>query len=677
MPNRKRILLAALLVGVFFLIGTIVLAVVYYSVGGYFDPPRRPLTAVSTLAGEGSGIGEPFGIAERSGEIYVSDGITRKIWRIKKGKAPIEFSAGFNTPSAIAFTSSGDLIVADTGSHTIKKVSRGSVDIIAGVENEFGDADGPALSAKFNAPVGLTVLRDDSIVVADTYNDKIKLIKDGSVTTLAGSRRGFADGAAGQAKFDTPCGVAVFDDGTIIVADTMNARIRVISSDGLVSTAAGRGDGDSRDGTLLDAGFYRPFSMAISSAGDLYIGDGNALRVIPNGPLPLVRTISKRQRGFADGPVFAARYNRISGIAVTGDGEVLVADSDNAAVRRISRENDSKSGLAEYVPRTKRTDPTEFRARASGRWPYDPPEAKRDVAGTLGEIRGRLVDQDSEVWFHNGLDIAGGYGERARFIRDETVLSPVSVENYDTLRELIRLPTIGYIHIRLGRDSSNKAFGDSRFQFDPDMKGVRVRRGSSFRSGDVIGTLNPMNHVHLIAGPPGDEMNALDALWLPGVSDTITPVIEETKLFDQNWIPVETKGPDKRIILAGKTRVVVRAFDRMDGNPDRRRLGVFRLGYQVLDRDHSVHTETAWNISFDRNPASDAVKYAYATGSHSGATGETIFNYIVTNKVDGDSFSEGFLDPASLNSGSYVLRVFAADFFGNIATKDINFEVEK
>ena len=82
-----------------------------------------------------------------------------------------------------------------------------------------------------------------------------------------------------------------------------------------------------------------------------------------------------------------------------------------------------------------------------------------------------------------------------------------------------------------------------------------------------------------------------------------------------------------------------------------------------------------WNISFDRNPDPAAVKFAYAQGSKSGATGETIFKYIVTNMIDGDSFSEGFLDAGYLPKGDFVLRAFAADYFGNTISKDILFEV--
>ncbi len=678
MRKRHRLVPVIIIAGLMLIAAISILAAVYFGVFGWWEPSGRPLTSVTTFAGLNNEFGEPFGIAIKGSDVYVSDGLNNKIWRTSAGREPVEFAAGLSTPSAIAFDKNGELIVADTGSHTIKKIdTTGTVSVLAGTDGQFGDSDGPALSARFNAPIGVAVLEDGSIAVADTYNDKIKLIRDGSVNTVAGSTRGFADGTAANARFDTPCGVLGWSNGSILVADTMNSRVRIVTRTGIVATVAGSGDADARDGALFEASFYRPFTIAAGPDASLFIGDNNAVRAIRNRPIPVVETISDHRRGFVDGELPIARFNRISGIAVNDEYEVFVADSDNAAVRRISAETGSKSGAPEYTVRTTRTDPGEFRTRQPARWPYDPPEAARDIAGTLGEIRDEYTNENSRPRFHNGLDIAGAYGEKARFLRDEKVLNPLSAENFNTLRELIRLPTVGYIHIRLGRDQANRSFNDERFQFNPEMNGVRVRRGTEFKAGEVIGTLNAMNHIHMIAGPSGDEMNALDALVLPGVADTIAPTIENVTFFDQSWLPVETKGPAKRITFASNTRIVVRAFDRMDGNPERRRLGVYRLGYQVLDRDRSPVTDVIWNISFDRNPSPDAVKFAYAVGSKSGPTGETIFSYIVTNKVSGEAFSEGFLDPAQLAPGEYVLRVVAADYFGNTTSKDINFEAAK
>ena len=651
-----------------------VAAAMYFTLCPCGGPPNRPYTSVRTIAGTKGEFGEPFGVAVKDGAVYVSDGEAGKIWLIEADSPPVEFAQGLETPSAIAFDKNGDLIVADTGSHTIKKIdTSGKISIIAGTEAQFGDVDGPALSAKFNAPVGLTVQDDGAIIIADTYNDKLKVISNGIVTTLAGSSRGFADGSAAYVKFDTPCSVAAWNDGRIIVADTLNSRIRVVERDGTTWTLAGNGMPDIFDGGPLEASFYRPSAIALGPGGALFIADHDSLRAIQNRAFPFVETISKPRRGFIDGPPKFSQFNRISGIAFVGP-ELFIADSGNSALRVLSPQFGLKPQLS-ITDQKVRTDPAKFRTRQPARWPYLPPQAKRDIAGTMGELRGEVEGDNPDIHFHNGLDIAGGYGEKAYFIHDEKVLNPASTENYATLRELIRLPEIGYIHIRLGRDSANKPFGDSRFQFNSDMTGVRVRRGTMFLAGGIIGTLNPMNHVHLIAGPSGDEMNALEALILPGIIDTTPPTIEGVELFDENWTPIETVAKASRIKLAGKIRIVVRAFDRVDGNPERRRLGVFRLGYQILLKDLSPMSDIDWNISFDRNPDPAAVKFAYAQGSKSGATGETIFKYIVTNKINGDSFSEGFLDAGYLPKGDFVLRAFAADYFGNTISKDILFEV--
>ncbi|MFN2411604.1 MAG: hypothetical protein ABR535_00905 [Pyrinomonadaceae bacterium] len=97
--------------------------------------------------------------------------------------------------------------------------------------------------------------------------------------------------------------------------------------------------------------------------------------------------------------------------------------------------------------------------------------------------------------------------------------------------------TLGYIIFAWGRDQNNRLFNDGRFQFERDEFGklvdVRVPRDTRFAAGEAIGRLNRLNHVHLITGRPGNEMNALEALALPGVSDRIKPIIERVELYDE------------------------------------------------------------------------------------------------------------------------------------------------
>jgi sugar lactone lactonase YvrE len=650
------------------------------------DEPRN-FQRVVTVTGFDDKISEPFGIAERDGDIYVSDGQYGKIFKIKSGSERIEFATGLNTPSGVAFDSDGNLLVADSGTSTIRKFdSNGTVSTIAGIENKRGFADGEASAATFSSPVGITINKNGKIFVSDTYNDRIRVIENGVVRTLAGGNRGYADGSGIEARFDTPLGIAIWGE-RLLVADAGNRRLRVVEPDGSVWTLAGDGSYELRDGLPLLAGFVRPTAVSLSADGVIYVADSNAIRMIGGNVLAFVETISGGGRGFRDGTLRASQFNRPSGIAFNSEGELLIADSDNGLVRKLAFADKTAEGKkgdktqeTAPEPALKQITAEEFRTLQPPRWPYDLADAKRDIAGTLGEIRGGLKDASSQAWFHNGLDIAGGYGEVARFVRDEKVLDPLAADNFNTLRELIRMPTLGYIHIRLGRDANNVNFGDERFVFDYDpvgkaMSGVRVPRGAAFKAGEAIGTLNAMNHVHLVAGRSGSEMNALAALSLPGVSDSVLPVIEKVTLFDESWNEIETTSANARIKLTGKTRVVVRAFDRMDGNPERRRLGLYRLGYTVTKKPAEAGTQNFWTITFDKMPPNDAVRFVYAQDSHSGATGETIFNYIVTNRLDGKRYGEGFIDPATLSPGQYTIRVSAEDFFGNTATKDISIEV--
>lgn len=658
----------------------LLLAMTLFAAACSFPTKTAPIvfSNVRTILHEQEKFGEPFGIAARGNEIFFSDGETGKIWRVDEARNFTAVSDKFDTPSQIAFDKNGDLIVADAGTHTIKKlkIETGAIETIAGVENRKGFADGTATAALFNAPIGVAVA-EEAIYVADTYNDKIRVVKNGAVSTVAGDVKGFADGSVAAAKFDTPCGLAIWKD-KLLVADTGNRRLRIVEPYKTVWTFAGNGAEDERDDFPNDASFVEPTAVTVDRFGVIYVADGNSIRIIGRRFFPFVETLTATKRGFADGALRESKFNRPSGLAADENGNLFVADADNQTIRVLTGAENVGAEITKAAIEKMRGTPAEFRRRAAARWTYDPPQSKREIAGTLGEIRGERESFDSQIWFHNGLDIVGGYGETARFIRPEKVLQPIAVENFSTLRELIRMPTLGYIHIRLGRDKDDRVFGDPRFGFfynaPGKIGGVRVPRGAKFQAGEAIGTLNPMNHVHLIAGRRGAEMNALDALELPGISDSIAPTIQQISLYNENWQRLgETENKPARIKLDGKTRIVARAHDRMDGNAERRRLGVFKIGYQILQADETPVSEMNWTISFDRLPEPEAARFVYAVGSKSGATGETIFDYIASNRVNGDEYREDFFDAGGLANGEYILRVAAADFFGNQTFKDVNF----
>jgi hypothetical protein len=220
-------------------------------------------------------------------------------------------------------------------------------------------------------------------------------------------------------------------------------------------------------------------------------------------------------------------------------------------------------------------------------------------------------------------------------------------------------------------------FDDSRFIAVNNSEGklgrVRVKRGTRFRPGDAVGTINKMYHVHMNVGPPGGEINPL-SLAPVGFKDDIPPTIEKDgiQLFDANGARVKDKQGE-RLMVNGPVRIVVDAFDRTNMNPDRRRLGLFKLGYQVLKPDGTPalgFEEPRVNILFNRLPGNrEATKVAYADESGITVYGSktTRFLYEVTNTVRDGHVARGVWDTTQLPKGDYVLRIIAADFSGNEA----------
>lgn len=719
------------------------------------EKSRAPLSQAQTIAGLGAdgkaGFLDPFGVAcATDGDVFVTDGERGELWRIAPNGDAKVIASNLNTPSAVAVAPDNSLIVAETGAHRIVRVdaSNGSVKTIAGVPGLSGFRDGDAAQSLFDAPIGVAVGvvdgKDETIFVADTYNDRIRAIdKRGEVRTVAGGEQGFADGAKDAARFDTPCGVAFENPNVLIVADTGNNRLRRVSleanSFGAVTTLAGNGDARESD-DASNVSFNEPTSVAIDGEGKIYVADaaGGAIRVLQFGareqtrnenanasaaqqetssqaspspsshssspqPSPstspqssnvIVKTLTGGA-GLADGALEKARVLRPSGIAVASDGTVIFADTGNGLVRAIVAEG-NECGItlsAEQADRLKRSDPNGFRRAAPARWSYDPPQRAREIAATFGEVRG-FVEPGKEAHFHNGLDVPGALGETVRAVRAERVMRPLSVNDVGTARERIRLPTLGYIHVRIGRDAAEKNLDERKFVLRRDEKGrvvnVRVRRGTTFNAGDAIGVLNTQYHVHLIAGRAGSEMNALAALELPGVKDTTAPTIERIQFYDRDWRELKTDEKSgaqfkktsatqtyqkARVTLSGDVRVVVTAYDQMDDNLARRRLGLYRLGYQILKTDGAPapgFDEPRWTISFETLPegGDEAVRLVYAPGSQAGYSPQAVFAYIVTNIARDRHAREDFWQTSQLPSGDYTVRVTALDFFGNRTTRD-------
>ncbi|MEI6393784.1 MAG: Ig-like domain-containing protein [Verrucomicrobiota bacterium] len=189
-------------------------------------------------------------------------------------------AARFNYPEGVAVDSAGNVYVADTGYDTIRKVTPdGVVTTLAGDVNMDGSADGTGSAARFYEPRGLALDSTGNLYVADSMNHTIRKMTPGRVvTTLAGlaGSSGSADGTGSTARFDHPTGVAVDSAGNVYVGDTYNDTIRKVTPDGVVTTLAGlAGTSGRADGTGSAARFQDPSGIAVDSAGTLYVADAN------------------------------------------------------------------------------------------------------------------------------------------------------------------------------------------------------------------------------------------------------------------------------------------------------------------------------------------------------------------------------------------------------------------
>jgi hypothetical protein len=250
-------------------------------------------------------------------------------------------AARFNHPEGIA-SDGTNLYVADTGNNTIRQIviSTKAVTTLAGVAGAVGTADGTGTAARFNYPTGIST-HGGYVYVADTDSHTIRkiVISSGVVTTLAGkaATAGSADGTGSGAQFNYPYGIAT--DGTYVyVADANNNTIRkVVITSGIVTTLTGAaGSIGSSDGTGTTALFNYPVGLTMDDS-NLYIADtgNNTIRkmVISSGDVTTLAG-AVDTAGSTDATGSDARFNYPTGLTVLGD-YLYVADAGNSTIRSV------------------------------------------------------------------------------------------------------------------------------------------------------------------------------------------------------------------------------------------------------------------------------------------------------------------------------------------------------
>ncbi len=325
----------------------------------------RTLAGLTGSSGTNDGRGSaarfyfPEGVAvDSAGNVYVADSGNHTIRKVTPGGVVTTLAglagspgnadgtgsaARFYWPQGVAADSTGNVYVADTRNHTIRNVTlAGVVTTLAGQAGWAGSADGTGSAAQFNGPSGVAVDSAGNVYVADCANNTIRKVTPGGVaTTLAGlaGSPGSADGTASAARFYEPSGVAVDNAGSVYVADIYNYAIRKVTPGGVVTTLAGLAGGPgSADGTASAARFYQPSGVAVDSAGNVYVADTDNFTIRKVTPGGVVTTLAglARNLGSADGAASTARFNSPNGVAVDGAGNVYVADCGNDTIRKVT-----------------------------------------------------------------------------------------------------------------------------------------------------------------------------------------------------------------------------------------------------------------------------------------------------------------------------------------------------
>ncbi|MBZ5619341.1 MAG: hypothetical protein LAQ69_11555 [Acidobacteriia bacterium] len=252
-------------------------------------------------------------------------------------------------PSAVALDQAGNLLIADTGTQRVRQVlPSGTIATLAGVGEPvwwIALEQIPAASAGLNLPMGVAADPQGNIFIADTYNHRIRKVgTDGLMVTAMGT----SDGGIGpdglpptQTQLRGPQAVCLDRAGVLYVVDTSNHRVLRVASSGLVESVAGTGfPGDTGDGGPARAAqLNQPSACALDSFGNLFIADTWNHRIRKVTPAGVITTVAgKGDAGFSgdEGPAAAARIQAPRGVAVDDSGDIYLADTANHRIRQVT-----------------------------------------------------------------------------------------------------------------------------------------------------------------------------------------------------------------------------------------------------------------------------------------------------------------------------------------------------
>lgn len=333
---------------------------------------------ITTVAGNGAAgytgdggsavlaqINGPFGVAaDAAGNFYIADRLNNRVRKVDAAGVITTFAGtgtgGYNgdniaattaqifNPTGVAADGAGNIYIADKSNNRIRKVTTtGIITTIAGAGAYGNTGDGgPATNATLANPYGLAVDGSGNVYIADQGNNRVRRIDNaGVITAFAGDgATGFSGdgGLALNAALHNPYGIACDVAGNVYIADVDNQRIRKVNATGYISSVAGNGVGGYAGdfGPATDAQLYEPIGIAVDALGTLYIADAwnHRIRAVTNtGQITTLAGAGLPGYGGDGGSAASAQLKNPNGVAVNAAGDILVADYNNHAIRRITQ----------------------------------------------------------------------------------------------------------------------------------------------------------------------------------------------------------------------------------------------------------------------------------------------------------------------------------------------------
>jgi len=265
------------------------------------------------------------------------------------GDGGLATSANLYAPFKAILDSSGNLYISDVSNQVVRMVSKstGNITTFAGTNCCYGFAGdgGPANAAVLNHPVGLAFDSSGNLYIGDSNNHRIRMVApNGIITTVAGNGNpGFSGdgGPATKAELNEPFGIAFDPYGNLFIADSANNRIRVLMTNGTITTVAGNGKAGYSGDMIpaLTAELNQPFDVAFDPYGNLYIADSNNFRIRKVTTSGTILTVGGGTGEGYSGDGFIgtnAKLNSASGVVVDSSNNVFIADSGNNVIRELT-----------------------------------------------------------------------------------------------------------------------------------------------------------------------------------------------------------------------------------------------------------------------------------------------------------------------------------------------------